>query len=160
MMTAIYPGSFDPITLGHLDVIRRAARLFGRVVVCVVYNSNKRSAFTLEERMEMVRRATENMENVEVDMWDGLLVDYAVRHDFPVVVRGLRAVTDFEYEFMMALTNKKMKSQVETVFLASDERYTYLSSSTVREIAEYGGDVSQFVPACVLPDIQEKLMRR
>lgn len=156
MQTAICPGSFDPITLGHLDVIRRASRLFDRVVVCVVYNANKRSAFTLEERMEHIRRVTADYGNVEVDCWDGLLVNYADRFENPVVVRGLRAVSDFEYEFMMALTNKKMNSRVETIFLAADEKYTYLSSSTVKEIARYGGDISGFVPAEVLSDAQER----
>ena len=156
MQTAICPGSFDPITKGHLDVIKRASRLFDRVVVCVVYNANKRSTFTLEERMEHIRRVTEKYGNVDVDCWDGLLVNYADRFENPVVVRGLRAVSDFEYEFMMALTNKKMNSRVETIFLAADEKYTYLSSSTVKEIAHYGGDISGFVPAAILADVQER----
>ena len=143
MQTAICPGSFDPITLGHLDVIRRASKMFERVVVCVVANPGKHCAITLEERCEQVRRVTASIPNVEVDMWEGLLVDYADRYENPVVVRGLRALSDFEYEFMMALTNKKLNSRVETVFLASDERYMYLSSTTVREIASYGGDISR-----------------
>ena len=134
MQTAICPGSFDPITLGHLDVIRRASKMFERVVVCVVANPGKHCAITLEERCEQVRRVTASIPNVEVDMWEGLLVDYADRYENPVVVRGLRALSDFEYEFMMALTNKKLNSRVETVFLASDERYMYLSSTTVRKL--------------------------
>ena len=156
MQTAICPGSFDPITLGHLDVIRRASRLFDRVVVCVVYNANKTSAFTLAERMEHIRQVTAEYENVEVDCWDNLLVNYAERFETPVVVRGLRAVSDFEYEFMMALTNKKMNPRVETIFLAADEKYTYLSSSTGKEIARFGGDISGFVPSGILEEVQQR----
>ena len=151
MQTAICPGSFDPITLGHLDVIRRASKMFERVVVCVVANPGKHCAITLEERCEQVRRVTASIPNVEVDMWEGLLVDYADRYENPVVVRGLRALSDFEYEFMMALTNKKLNSRVETVFLAS---------TTVREIASYGGDISRFVPAEILDDLMIKLNGR
>jgi len=157
MRTAICPGSFDPVTLGHVDIIRRASLLFEKVVVCVVYNANKKSSFlTLEERKEHVERVTADLPNVTVDTWSGLLVDYAARYEDPVVVRGLRAVSDFEYEFMMALTNKKLNPIVETVFLASDERYTYLSSSGVKEIAFFGGDFDQFVP----PEIREDLHRK
>ena len=157
MRTAICPGSFDPVTLGHVDIIRRASKLFEKVVVCVVYNANKKSSFlTLEERKEHVERVTADLPNVTVDTWSGLLVDYAARYEDPVVVRGLRAVTDFEYEFMMALTNKKLAPKVETVFLASNERYTYLSSSTVKEVFRYGGDVSGFVPPAVLRALEEK----
>ena len=157
MQTAICPGSFDPITLGHLDVIRRAAKMFDRVVVCAVYNPAKKGLFTLEERVELLCAVTADMPNVVVDSWDGLLVDYAANFEHPVVVRGLRALSDFEYEFMMALTNKKMNPEVETIFLASDEKYTYLSSSTVKEIAGYGGDVSQFVSPEILEALNKKL---
>ena len=157
MQTAIVPGSFDPITLGHLDIISRAARIFDRVVVCVVANANKKTMFTLEERQDHVRRVTAHLPNVEVDTWYGLLVDYADRYEQPVVVRGLRAVSDFEYEFMMALTNKKLNNLVETVFLASDERYTYLSSSGVKEIAHFGGDVKQFLPEEIYDEVLKKI---
>ena len=160
MQTAICPGSFDPITLGHLDVIRRASAMFDKVVVCVVANVGKKGMFTLDERTEMVRMVTGDIPNVEVDSWDGLLVDYAARYEHPVVVRGLRALSDFEYEFMMALTNKKLNSDVETIFLASDERYTYLSSSTVKEIAGYGGDVSRFLPPEVDRIITERIKEK
>ena len=160
MQTAICPGSFDPITLGHLDVIRRAAAMFERVVVVIVASANKRGFFTLEERRAQVLRVTAQYPNVEVDVWDGLLVDYAARFEQPVVVRGLRALSDFEYEFMMALTNKKLNADVETIFLASDERYTYLSSSTVKEIAGFGGDVTRFVPEEVLEELQKKINGR
>ena len=157
MQTAIVPGSFDPITLGHLDIISRAARIFDRVVVCVVANANKKTMFTLEERQDHVRRVTAHLPNVEVDTWYGLLVDYADRYEQPVVVRGLRAVSDFEYEFMMALTNKKLNNRVETAFLASDERYTYLSSSGVKEIAHFGGDVKQFLPEKIYDEVLKKI---
>jgi pantetheine-phosphate adenylyltransferase len=157
MQTAIVPGSFDPITLGHLDIISRAARIFDRVVVCVVANANKKTMFTLEERQDHVRRVTAHLPNVEVDTWYGLLVDYADRYEQPVVVRGLRAVSDFEYEFMMALTNKKLNNRVETAFLASDERYTYLSSSGVKEIAHFGGDVKQFLPEEIYDEVLKKI---
>ena len=157
VQTAICPGSFDPVTLGHVDIINRAAKMFDRLVVCVVANANKNTFLTLEERKEHVRRVTAHLPNVEVDTWNGLLVDYAARFEEPVVVRGLRAVSDFEYEFMMALTNKKLNAKVETVFLASDERYTYLSSSGVKEIAFFGGDFAQFVPPEILDDLQKKI---
>lgn len=157
MQTAIYPGSFDPITLGHLDVIRRAAALFSEVRVCMMINSAKKTAFTPEERIDQLLRVTADLPNVRVDRWDGLLVDYADQFENPVVVRGLRALSDFEYEFMMALTNKKLNARVETIFLASDERYTYLSSTIVKEIAGYGGDVSRFVPAEILEDVKTKI---
>ena len=156
MQTAICPGSFDPITLGHVDIISRASRVFDKVVVCVVANANKKTLLTLEERREHARRVTAHLPNVEVDYWDGLLVDYADRFENPVVIRGLRALSDFEYEFMMALTNKKLNDRVETAFLASDERYTYLSSSGVKEIAHFGGDVKQFLPE----EIYEELLRK
>lgn len=156
MQTGICPGSFDPVTLGHVDVIGRAAKLFDQVVVCVVANANKKTLFTLEERCDHVRRVTAHLPNVRVDTWNGLLVDYADRYENPVVVRGLRALSDFEYEFMMALTNKKLNPRVETMFLASDERYTYLSSSGVREIARFNGDFSQFVPAEIAEDLRRK----
>lgn len=157
MQTAIVPGSFDPITLGHLDIISRAAHIFDRVVVCVVANANKKTMFTLEERKAQVCRVTAELPNVEVDTWYGLLVDYADKYEQPVVVRGLRAVSDFEYEFMMALTNKKLNHRVETVFMASDERYTYLSSSGVKEIAHFGGDVKQFLPETIYNDLMERI---
>ncbi len=160
MQTAICPGSFDPITLGHLDVIRRASAMFDQVVVCVVYNANKRGFFSLEEREEQVRRVTADYPNVEVCTWGGLLVDYAEQFERPVVVRGLRALSDFEYEFQMALTNKKLNPRVETIFLASDERYTYLSSSMVKEIAGFGGDISRFVPETILADMKRKMNGR
>jgi pantetheine-phosphate adenylyltransferase len=160
MQTAIYPGSFDPITIGHMDMIRRAAKMFDRVVVCIVVNPAKHPSFTVEERLDQVKRVTASIPNVSVDTWTGLLVDYAAKYENPIVVRGLRALSDFEYEFMMSLTNKKLYPKMETMFLASDERYMYLSSTTVREIASYGGDISGFVPAEILDELMKKLDRR
>ncbi len=159
MRTAIYPGSFDPITVGHLDVIRRAANMFERVIVCVVANANKKTLLTLEERKEQAERVTAAFPNVEVDSWNGLLVDYAKQFDKPVVVRGLRALSDFEYEFMMALTNKKLNPGVETIFLATDEKYMYLSSSAVKEIAAFHGDVTEFLPPEILDDVLRKFQQ-
>ena len=160
MQTAIYPGSFDPITLGHMDIVERSARLFDSVVVCIVANANKNTLLTLEERCEHVTRVTAHLPNVKVDTWNGLLVDYADRFEKPVVIRGLRALSDFEYEFMMALTNKKLNSRVETIFLASDEKHMYLSSSGVKEIANFGGDFSQFVPREIYDDLLRKFEGR
>ena len=135
MRTAICPGSYDPITLGHLNVIRRAARLFDKVVVCVGVNAGKHALFTLEERMDHIRRVTARLGNVEVASWDGLQVDFARNYENPVLVRGLRTITDFEYEFQMEMFNKRLNKDVETIFLAAAEKYTYLSSSAVRELA-------------------------
>ena len=156
MQTAICPGSFDPITLGHLDVIRRASKMFERVVVCVVANPGKHCAITLEERRDQVRRVTASIPNVEVDMWEGLLVDYADRYENPVVVRGLRALSDFEYEFQQALTNKSLYPKVETVFLTTEGKNMFLSSSMVKEVCTLGGDISSFVPKEIINDIYER----
>ena len=159
MTTAIYPGSFDPITLGHLNIIRRAAGMFPEVVVCVMINANKTPTFTTAERVEHIRKVVGRLHNVRVDTFDGLLVEYADRFEHPVVVRGLRAVSDFESEFQMALINKKMKPNLETAFLASSEKYTYLSSSMVKEMGRYGADVSEFVPYEILEDVVERIRR-
>ena len=157
MQTAIVPGSFDPITLGHLDIISRAARIFDRVVVCVVANANKKTMFTLEERQDHVRRVTAHLPNVEVDTWYGLLVDYADRYEQPVVVRGLRAVSDFEYEFQMALTNKMLNPELETIFFTSRAENMYLSSSIVKNVASFGGNIRDFVPECIHDEIRDRL---
>ena len=146
MRTALYPGTFDPVTYGHLDVIERAADIFDRVIVLVATNTRKQPLFTDAERVSMVRHAVRNHANIRVDMFDGLLVRYARKVKATSIVRGLRAVSDFEYEFQMALTNRKLASEITTVFLMPHEKYTYLNSSIVREIARLGGDVRQFVP--------------
>ena len=146
MSIAIYPGSFDPVTLGHLNIIKRAGRCFDKVIVCVMVNANKHGLFTHEERVDMLRRVTERFPNVEVDFSDELLASYAKRRGAHVVVKGLRAVSDFEQEVQMALTNRKLNPELETMFLASSEKYTYLSSTVVKELARYGADLTEFVP--------------
>lgn len=157
MTTAICPGSFDPITLGHVDIICRAAEIFDEVVVCVMHNAAKKSPmFTLEEKLSMARRAVEGYPNVRVDSYDGLLTEYVRRFEKPVVVKGLRAASDFEYEFQMNMINKCLNPAVETMFLTASERYTFLSSSIVREVAQYGAELKGLVPDAIIPDIEEK----
>ena len=156
MKTAIYPGSFDPITLGHLNIIRRAAQIFDKVVVCVMKNREKTPMFSIEERMELVRKVTGRFPNVEVATTDMLLAEYAKLYDGAVIVKGLRAVSDFDYEFQIALINKKMNPNLETVFLTSSEKYTYISSSVVKEMARYGTDLRKFVPMEILDDVVGK----
>ena len=157
MSIAICPGSFDPITLGHLNIIRRASRIFDRVVVCVMYNSTKTSPmFSVEERVDMVRRAVAKYPNVTVDSSDGLLAEYARQFDGAVVVKGLRAASDFEYECQMNLINKKINPEMETMFLTSSEKYTFLSSSIVREMARYDADLTGLVPDEIIEEIREK----
>ena len=157
MSIAICPGSFDPITLGHLNIIRRASRIFDRVVVCVMFNSTKTSPmFSVEERVDMVRRAVAKYPNVTVDSSDGLLAEYARQFDGAVVVKGLRAASDFEYEFQMNLINKKINPEMETMFLTSSEKYTFLSSSIVREMARYDADLTGLVPDEIIEEIREK----
>lgn len=146
---AICAGTFDPITMGHLDVIERAVRIFPRVIVAVASNPGKKPIFNLEERLELVRQSTGHIAGVEVDTFSGLLVNFAVARGIHVVVRGLRAFSDFEYEFQMALTNRKLNPEIETIFLMPKQDYSYVSSSNVREVAALGGDTSQFVPAPV-----------
>ncbi|MBA3543437.1 MAG: pantetheine-phosphate adenylyltransferase [Chthoniobacterales bacterium] len=157
MRRAIYPGSFDPVTNGHLDVIDRARKLFDEVIVAVAYNDQKMPLFTLEERLEFLGQVTGKLEGVKVAPLDGLLVEFAVKQQATAVVRGLRAVSDFEFEFQMALMNRKLEATVETIFLMPKEEYTYLSSRIVKEIARLGGDVSGFVPACVVESFARKL---
>ena len=157
---AICPGSFDPITIGHLDIISRCSKLFNKVIVVVLQNKNKStSSFTVEERVEMIKKSIVALDNVEVDSYDGLLADYAAQKGATAIVKGLRAVTDFEYEFQMALTNKKLNPEVETIFLTTSAENMYLSSSMVKQIASMGGDVSDFVPAAIYNDILERLKK-
>jgi len=157
MRTAIYPGSFDPVTNGHLDVIQRATKLFDRVIVAVAKSDSKTPLFTLEERVELVARAIEPMPNVETDSFDGLLVRYVESRSAQAVVRGLRAVSDFEFEFQLALMNRKLNDRFETIFMMPKDTYTFLSSRIVKEIARLGGDVSAFVPAHVQSALAGKL---
>ena len=154
---AVYPGTFDPITYGHMDVIRRASSLFDKVIVLVARNSTKTPLFSGEERVAMIREAFKGNARIAVDLFDGLLVKYVRRRKAVAIIRGLRAVSDFEYEFQMALTNRKMDGRIDTVFLVPDERYTYLNSTIVREIARHGGNVSDFVPPSVLRYLTVKL---
>lgn len=149
MRTVIYPGSFDPLTNGHLDVVQRAAKLFDRVVVAVAKNEGKHPTFTLEERVGLVKQAVAHLPNVEADSFDRLLVDYVVSKQAQAIVRGLRAVSDFEFEFQLALMNRKLNENIETIFMMPKDTYTFLSSRIVKEIARLGGDVSGFVPVHV-----------
>jgi len=156
MRTVIYPGSFDPLTNGHLDVMQRAAKLFDHVIVAVADNSAKKPLFNQQERLFMVRECVVHLPNVEVDVLEGLLVDYAEKRAAHAIVRGLRAVSDFEFEFQLALMNRKLNERVETIFMMPKDSYTFLSSRLVKEIARLGGDVSAFVPQ----HIQRALMAR
>lgn len=157
MRTAICPGSFDPITLGHLNIIRRAAQIFDKVVVCIMQNAMKPSPmFTVEEKMDMVRRAVAKYPNVEVDTADILVAEYAKKHEGAVLVKGLRAASDFEYEFQMNLINKNINPELETMFLTASGKYTFLSSSVVREMAMYGADLTGLVPDELIADIEKK----
>lgn len=157
---AICPGSFDPVTIGHLDIISRSAKMFGKVVVVVMTNPNKSSgSFTVEERVQMIKKAVADIPNVEVDHYEGLLADYAARKNAKAIIKGLRAVTDFEYEFQMALANKKLNPDVETLFLTTSAENMYLSSSMIKQIASMGGDISDFVPAVIHEDIVNRLKK-
>ena len=155
--TAIYPGSFDPLTNGHLDVVQRAAKLFDRVIVAVAKNEGKHPLFTLDERVALVSASVKKMPNVTVDSFDGLLVDYVVSKNARAIVRGLRAISDFEFEFQLALMNRKLNENVETIFMMPKDTYTFLSSRIVKEIARLGGDVRPFVPTPVQAALRKKL---
>ena len=156
MRTAIYPGSFDPLTNGHLDVVQRAAKLFDRVIIAVAKNESKNPLFTLEEREALVKKAVAHLPNVTTGSFDGLLVDYVASHKAHAIVRGLRAVSDFEFEFQLALMNRKLDESIETIFMMPKDTYTFLSSRIVKEIAKLGGDVSSFVP----PHVQTALIKK
>jgi len=161
MRLAICPGSFDPVTLGHLDIITRASKLFDQVIVVVMSNSAKSPLFTQPERMELLLKtiSAAGLDNVTVDCYDGLLADYAKMRNATAIVKGLRAVSDFEYEFQMALTNRKLYPEAETVFLTTSAENLYLSSSLVKQIGRLNGDIADFVPACILSDISEKFRK-
>lgn len=157
MKTAIVPGSFDPVTNGHIDIIKRAAILFDKVYIAILNNSSKTPLFTVEERIELLKRVTKDIDNIEIEGFSGLLADYAKQKSANCIVKGLRAVSDFEYEVQMALTNKQLAPQIETVFIPTNCLYSYLSSSIVKEVAKYGGDLSEMLPNEIIKDIQDKI---
>ncbi len=157
---AVYPGSFDPVTLGHVDLIKRTVGLFDELVVAVARNIYKTGYFTVPERLEMIAELTKDYDNVSVDAFDGLLVDYVRKKGACCVLRGLRAFSDFEYEFQMALTNRKLNDDYETIFLMTHESYSFISSSLVKELIEFGGDISSFVPPLVEKKLKEKSLNR
>ncbi|MHA6793231.1 pantetheine-phosphate adenylyltransferase [Pseudonocardia bannensis] len=159
MRRAVCPGSFDPVTLGHLDIIGRAAGLFDEVVVAVLINKNKKSLFTVDERIAMLKETTADMENVTVDSFHGLLVDYCSAHDVRAIVKGLRAVTDFDYELQMAQMNQRL-SGVDTLFMSTNPEFSFLSSSLVKEVATYGGDVAHLLPESVHRQLLERIAER
>ncbi|MBQ8803999.1 MAG: pantetheine-phosphate adenylyltransferase [Tyzzerella sp.] len=160
MLRAIYPGSFDPVTYGHLDIIRRAAAVSDELIVGVLNNKAKIPLFSVEERVKMLCKATEDLGNVRIIPFEGLLIDFAKQMDAKVIVRGLRAITDFEYELQMAQTNRKLNEEVETLFMTTSLEYSYLSSTTVKEVASFGGDISQFVPEFVAKEVTEKIKEK
>lgn len=156
---AICPGSFDPVTLGHVDIITRAAKMFDRVIVAVLINFSKKSpSFSIDERIDLLNRAIKGIDNVEVVGFDGMLADYAKQRGAAALVKGLRAVSDFEYEFQMSLTNKIINPELETLFLTASSQYMYLSSSIVKQVAALGGDISAFVPGCILDTVKDRLL--
>ena len=157
MKIAIYPGSFDPVTSGHLNIIRRAANIFDKLIVCVMVNSGKRPRFTQEERVDMIRRVTADIPNVEVDCSDGLLAEYAKEKGSCVIVKGLRAGSDFENEFQMALINHKINPSLDTMFLTAEHQHMYLSSSVVKELGGYDVDLSDFLPEQIIPDFKKRI---
>ncbi len=157
MKRAIYPGSFDPVTFGHLDIIERSTKIVDELVVAVLVNSAKKSLFSIDERVKMLSDLLKDHENIRVESFGGLLVDFAKQKDASIIVRGLRAVTDFEYELQISQMNRTIYNEIDTIFLTTSLEYAYLSSSIVKEVASYGGDISHFVPECVAKKIMEKM---
>ena len=157
MKTAVYPGSFDPVTMGHLDIVERTSQIFDKVIIGVLNNRAKSPLFSVEERVNMLKEVTADLPNVEVQSFAGLLIDFVRKNEAQIIVRGLRAITDFEYELQMAQTNHKMEPEIETIFLTTSLDYSYLSSTTVKEVAAFGGDISQFVPEFVADCMKEKM---
>ncbi len=160
MLRAIYPGSFDPVTNGHLDVIRRSSKMVDELIVGVLNNNAKMPLFSVEERVRMLKEVTKDIPNVRIYPFDGLLIDFAAKMEAGVVIRGLRAITDFEYELQMSQTNHKLNPDVETIFLTTSIEYSYLSSTTVKEIASYNGDITQFVPEAVVGKLEQKMKEK
>lgn len=160
MLRGIYPGSFDPVTFGHLDIIKRSSEIVDELVVGVLNNNAKSPLFSVEERVKMLNEVSKELDNVKVVPFEGLLVEFARKMNAKMIVRGLRAITDFEYELQMAQTNHKLEKGLETIFLTTSLEYSYLSSTTVKEVAAFGGDISQFVPEIVIDRIQEKMYQK
>jgi len=159
MKTCIYPGSFDPITYGHIDIIERASKIADKLIVAVLNNFDKSSLFTVDERLEMIRESIKEYDNIEVESFEGLLVDYAKSKGAKIIIRGLRAVTDFEYELQMAQTNRELYNDIDTMFLLTNLKYSYLSSSVVKQVASYEGDISKFVTPYVAEKLKSKFNR-
>jgi pantetheine-phosphate adenylyltransferase len=157
---AIYPGSFDPVTNGHLDIVKRGLKLFDKIIVTILYNPGKETLFTVEERLEMLQMSMKNLSNVEIDRFDGLLVDYAAKRKANAILRGMRAVSDFEYEFQMALMNRRLNREIQTVFLMTGLRWIFTSSSIIKEAARFGGNIEGMVPSMVLKRIKEKFRKQ
>jgi len=157
MPTAVCPGSFDPVTNGHVDIFERASRIFDSLIVAVFHNPNKKPVFTMEERVNMLRAATEHIPNLRVDCFTGLLNEYARRQNASIIVRGLRALSDFEYEFQRALLMKKVDPLIETIFIMTRNEYSFVSSSGIKELARFGGSLSGLVPACIVKQVEERL---
>ncbi len=155
---AIYPGSFDPITYGHIDLIKRALRIFDKVIIAVAHNPEKGVLFSVKERVEMIKKVTATLKGVSVEDFDGLLLDYAKKKGVSVIIRGLRMISDFEYEFQMALTNRKLDDSIETIFMMPSESFSYLSSRLIKEVVALGADVKEFVPALVEEKLKAKLL--
>ena len=160
MLRAIYPGSFDPVTYGHLDIIRRSCKIVDELVVGVLNNNAKMPLFSVEERVKMLEEATKDLTNVRIVPFHGLLIDFARQMDAFVIIRGLRAITDFEYELQMSQTNHKIEPEIETLFLTTSLEFSFLSSTTVKEVASFGGDITQFVPEVIVRKIKEKMEER
>ncbi len=159
MKIAIYPGSFDPVTFGHLDIIERSSKMVDKLIVGVLNNGSKKPLFTTDERVNMLKKVTSELDNVEVSSFSGLLVDFAAKNNANIIIRGLRAITDFEYELQMAQTNRILKDDVDTIFLTTSLEYSYLSSSTVKEVALCGGDISKFLPEYVAEQVYDKFKK-
>lgn len=159
-MIAIYPGSFDPVTNGHLDIIRRASLLTDKLYVAVLENPNKNPTFTVDERIDLLKQCTKDLKNIVIEPFSGLLIDYAAKVGAKVIFRGLRAVSDYEYELQMSLANRKLKPDLETLFMVANSKYSFLSSSLVKEIASFGGDLSGMLPEFVIKEVEAKVKRR
>ncbi|MBW6409777.1 pantetheine-phosphate adenylyltransferase [Clostridium weizhouense] len=157
MKVAVYPGSFDPITNGHLDIIERGAKVFDKLIIGVLVNVDKKGLFEIEERVELIKRVTKHLKNVEVVSFNGLLIDFLRDKEAQVILKGLRAVSDFEYEFKMALMNNKLDPNIETVFMMTSTQYSYLSSSSVKQVAKFGGCIEGLVPKEIIPDVMSRI---